>query len=86
MNAPVHTRTFKSGNSIAVRLPKALGIEADMEMAVERRGGEWVLRAVTDKAAEKVRWLKMLDELRELPKPPQIQQREPIIFPVHKSL
>ena len=36
MNAPVRTRTFKSGNSIALRLPKVLGVKADVEMLVEQ--------------------------------------------------
>ena len=40
------TRTFKSGNSIAVRLPKALGIEAGTEMRVREEQGKYVLEPV----------------------------------------
>lgn len=40
------TRTFKSGNSIAVRLPKALGIEAGTEMRVREERGKYVLEPV----------------------------------------
>ena len=40
------TRTFKSGNSIAVRLPKALGIEAGTEMRVREEQGRYVLEPV----------------------------------------
>ena len=36
------TKTFKSGNSIAVRLPKALGIEAGTEMRVREEQGRYV--------------------------------------------
>jgi antitoxin VapB len=40
------TRTFKSGNSIAVRLPKALGIAAGTEMRVREDHGKYVLEPV----------------------------------------
>lgn len=40
------TRTFKSGNSIAVRLPKALGIEAGTEMRVREERGRYVLEPI----------------------------------------
>jgi len=40
------TKTFKSGNSIAVRLPKALGIEAGVEMRVREEQGRYVLEPV----------------------------------------
>jgi antitoxin VapB len=41
------TKTFKSGNSVAVRLPKALGIEAGTEMRVREEQGRYVLEPVT---------------------------------------
>lgn len=40
------TRTFKSGNSVAVRLPKALGVEAGTEMRVREERGKYVLEPV----------------------------------------
>ena len=40
------TKTFKSGNSIAVRLPKALGITAGVEMRVREERGKYVLEPV----------------------------------------
>ena len=42
------TRTFKSGNSIAVRLPKALGIAAGTEMRVREEQGKYVLEPVKE--------------------------------------
>ena len=42
------TRTFKSGNSVAVRLPKALGIEAGTEMRVREEKGRYVLEPVRE--------------------------------------
>jgi antitoxin VapB len=43
------TRTFKSGNSVAVRLPAALGIKAGMEMRVREEQGKYVLEPVEQK-------------------------------------
>lgn len=40
------TKTFKSGNSIAVRLPKSLGVEAGTEMRVREEQGKYVLEPV----------------------------------------
>jgi antitoxin VapB len=40
------TRTFKSGNSVAVRLPKSLGIAAGTEMRVREEKGRYVLEPV----------------------------------------
>lgn len=42
------TKTFKSGNSIAVRLPKALGIAAGTEMRVREERGKYVLEPVKE--------------------------------------
>ena len=48
------TKTFKSGNSIAVRLPKALGIEAGTEMRVREEQGKYVAGAGEAGAAKKI--------------------------------
>lgn len=40
------TKTFKSGNSVAVRLPKALGIEAGTEMRVREEQGRYIIEPV----------------------------------------
>ncbi|HEU0043538.1 AbrB/MazE/SpoVT family DNA-binding domain-containing protein [Sphingomonas sp.] len=37
-------RSFKSGNSIAIRVPAALGIEPNQDWTLEERDGELVLR------------------------------------------
>jgi antitoxin VapB len=42
------TRTFKSGNSVAVRLPKALGVEAGVEMTVREERGRYIVEPVSD--------------------------------------
>ena len=40
------TRTFKSGNSVALRLPKSLGIEAGTEMRIREERGRYVIEPV----------------------------------------
>lgn len=44
----VRTKTFKSGNSVAVRLPKVLGIDAGTEMRVREEQGKYVLEPVRE--------------------------------------
>ncbi len=36
-------KTFKSGNSVALRLPKALGIKEGMEMKVREEHGNFII-------------------------------------------
>lgn len=40
------TRTFKSGNSVAVRLPKSLGVAAGTEVTVREEHGRYVVEPV----------------------------------------
>jgi antitoxin VapB len=40
------TKTFKSGNSVAVRLPKALGVAAGVEMTVREERGRYIVEPV----------------------------------------
>jgi len=42
------TKTFKSGNSVAVRLPKSLGVEPGTEMRVREEQGKYVLEPVQE--------------------------------------
>jgi antitoxin VapB len=45
----VKTRTFKSGNSVALRLPKALGIPAGKEMRVREERGRYIVEPIEEK-------------------------------------
>lgn len=72
-------KSFKSGNSVAIRIPAALGVEPDKEWIAEWVDGELHLRAkpaVKRKIdvsgfAGKVPWLKPLPpELREFEERP----------------
>lgn len=37
-------RSFRSGNSVAIRMPMALGVEPGMDWTVEAQGNDLVLR------------------------------------------
>lgn len=72
----VLTKTFKSGNSVAVRLPKELGVPEGLELEVVEAGSGWLLRR---KAKHTGRDL--VEALAKLPKPDKPWKRERIIFP-----
>lgn len=40
------TRTFKSGNSVAVRLPASLGVDPGVEMTVREERGRYIVEPV----------------------------------------
>ena len=74
------TRTFKSGNSIAVRLPKALGIPAGVEMRVREERGKYVLEPVEEEPktidltgiAGSMPWLKPLTPEERIMEPREL--------------
>jgi antitoxin VapB len=87
MNAPVHARTFKSGNSEAVRLPKGIGFGIGIDIVVERQGDKVVLTAARDPASEKRRLLDMLARLQAIGAPDDgVQVRVPFEFPERPGL
>lgn len=87
MNASVNTRTFKSGNSEVVRLPKGLGFGIGTEVRIEREGDRVVLSATTDPAAPKRELLRLLADLEAIGRPPGPRQdREPFEFPDRPGL
>jgi antitoxin VapB len=77
----IETKTFKSGNSVAVRLPKELGFTADMPVTIERNGTTLTIRPVEDPAAGKRKLDRMIAALRALGPVGEIGEREPIDFP-----
>jgi antitoxin VapB len=87
MNAPVHTKTFKSGNSVAVRLPKAFAIPADQPVIIEKNGDIVTLRAAHDPALEKRRMEVLFRDLAKIGAPLDgVQPREPFEFPERECL
>lgn len=67
---PVRTKTFRSGNSEAIRLPKGYGFGDDIEVELERVGDVLTVRAVRMSPAELVR------RLNELPSPDYVETRD----------
>lgn len=75
------TKTFKSGNSVAVRLPKELGILEGTELEVEETGTGVFLRR-----KPKYTGRDLVEALAKLPKPSRPMKRERIIFPKRRGL
>ena len=46
MTKEIRAKTFKSGNSVALRLPKALGIKEGVEMLVREEQGRYVVEPI----------------------------------------
>lgn len=86
MTKPVQTKTFKSGNSVAVRLPKGFAIPEGAEVELDKSGDVVTIRMSRDPAREKARMLKMLDDLAAMPKPPRVEKRDPFLFPKRRGL
>jgi antitoxin VapB len=89
MNASIHTKTFKSGNSIAVRLPRRLAIAAGETMIARRNGDTLTLRLIpsaTEEAQRLTRFRAMLDELKRIGPVGEIEVRVPFEFPDRPGL
>ena len=79
MNA-YRTKTFRSGNSEAVRLPKEIGFGPGVEVEILRDGDTVTIRR------KRMTNLELAELLRRLPKPDYIEEREPIEFPDRPGL
>ena len=53
MGEEYSAKVFKSGNSVALRLPKALGLKEGMEMKVREEHGSFIVEPV-DKPKRKI--------------------------------
>ena len=80
MNAIVHSKIFKAGNSVALRLPKSFGMTEGTEVQLEKTATGIVVREKNDPAEVKRRWLALMDEMDAMPQPDYIEKREPLIF------
>lgn len=89
MNSPVRAKTFKSGNSEAVRLPKGIGFGIGVELRIERRGDVLTMRRIPSDAEEAERLARFraaMIELARLGPVGEIGEREPIEFPDRPGL
>ena len=76
----VTSRVFRSGNSEAVRLPKAVAFGQDVEVTIVKTGDVLTISPKRPSIREMVR------RLRELPVPSEIHERDPDIFPGRPGL
>lgn len=83
------TKTFKSGNSVALRLPKSLAIGPGENMTVERHGDVLTLRRIPSEAEEAERLTQFraaLAELVRLGPVGEVGTRDPFEFPDRPGL
>jgi antitoxin VapB len=72
----MRTKAFKSGNSQAIRVPADIAYaDMDVELEITRTGDELRVRPARQNLKA------LVEELRRLPKPSEIEQREPIELP-----
>ena len=64
------SRTFKSGNSEAIRLPKDVAYGPDVELVIVRSGDVMTIYPAATSLAD------MVKRLRSLPAPPSIERRD----------
>lgn len=77
----IETRTFKSGNSVAVRLPRDLGFAEGVAVRIERVGDHVEIRAAADPAEEKRKLTELVAALHALTPVSEPGRREPIDWP-----
>jgi antitoxin VapB len=75
------TRTFRSGNSEAVRLPKDMAFGEGVELELIKSGNVLTMRPKARMTPKE-----LADALRKLPKPDNIEAREPIEWPERPGL
>lgn len=83
------TKTFKSGNSVALRLPRGLGFAENERFSVQRDGDILTARRIPteEEQAERLqRFRTAIEAMRALPKPATIQERDPFEFPDRPGL
>lgn len=86
MNKPVQTRTFKSGNSVAVRLPKGFAIPEGVEVELDKSGDIVTIRLTRDPAQVRRRMRKLIEDLEAIGPIGEVEKREPIEFPDRPGL
>ena len=81
------TRIFRSGNSEAVRLPKAIAYGREMDVTVERNGDVITIRPLIDGDQQQRRWRAMRADMEAIGAPLDgVQAREPFDFPLRRGL
>jgi antitoxin VapB len=74
------TRTFRSGNSEALRLPRDVAFGEDVELVIVRSGDVMTIYPAAMSIPA------MIERLRSLPAPPAIEQRDDEELPERRGL
>jgi antitoxin VapB len=78
--AIARSRTFRSGNSEAVRLPKDVAFGEDVDLVIVRSGDVLTIYPAATTIPE------MIARLRALPAPPTVEQRDAEELPERPGL
>ena len=76
----VSSRTFRSGNSEAVRLPKGVAFGHDIDVTIVRSGDVITIYPKRPSVAE------MIAKLKALPGPGEVEVRDPDVIPDRPGL
>ncbi len=82
----VASKTFKSGNSIAVRLPRDMALPEGTAITIEKRGDALIIRPTKDPVEEKRKLTELITALRALGPAGEIEARDADIFPDRPGL
>jgi antitoxin VapB len=81
------SRTFQSGNSEAVRLPKGLGFGIGTEVRIERDGDRVILTPVQSEGEQRRRFLAMVERMKAIgPVPGGREERDTDWWPDRPGL
>lgn len=82
----VESKTFKSGNSIAVRLPRDMALPEGTAITIEKRGDALIIRPAKDPLEEKRKVTELVAALRALGPVGEVEERDADIFPDRPGL
>ena len=81
----IDTRSFKSGNSVAVRFPRGLGLPADVPIRITREGDSYRVTPQVDLMENKRRLAAMIAALKALPPGGEFGERAVIEVPEREA-
>lgn len=82
----IDTKSFKSGNSVAVRFPRGTGLQPDVELTIIREGDGYRVKRKRDPEEDRRRVERLVERLLAIGPPDEPLPREPIEFPDRPGL
>lgn len=82
----IESRTFKSGDHVAVLLPDAIGIPAGFALRLEWEGRTVTIRPASENVETKRTWAEVLERLAAIGPVDDVEVRDPDIFPDRPGL